>query len=181
MGKINEPNFVKLFCGIITSGRDLTEKALAELEKKFGTADFTSKTLSFNDYSDYYNSEMGDSLTRFWVSFERLISAEDLACVKVWANSLEDSLSVDGKRKINIDPGYITPANVVLASTKDFSHRIYLKDGIYGEVTTIYKKSGFIKLPWSYPDYMSETAAEFLYAARLKLLVQLKELKPEKK
>ena len=181
MGKISGPDFVKLFCGIITSARDLTEKALTELEKKFGIIDFTSKTLSFNDYSDYYNSEMGGSLTRFWISFEKLISAANLARIKIWTNSLEGSLSVEGKRKINIDPGYITPANVILASTKDFSHRIYLQDGIYGEVTTIYKKSGFIKLPWSYPDYMSETASEFLSASRLKLLTRLKESKQERK
>ncbi|MDR1695755.1 MAG: DUF4416 family protein [Endomicrobium sp.] len=174
MGKIYEPNLVKLFCGIISSGQNSTEKALEELEKKFGTADLTSKTHPFNDFSDYYNPEMGKDLTRFWISFEKPVSAADLAPAKVWTNSLEDSLSVNGKRRINIDPGYITPANVILASTKDFSHRIYLKDGIYGEVTTIYKKSGFVKLPWSYPDYMSETAAEFLSAARAKLLLQLK-------
>ncbi|MCL2485082.1 MAG: DUF4416 family protein [Endomicrobia bacterium] len=181
MGRIEGPNFVKLFCGIITSGQDYTDKALAELENKFGSIDFTSKMVSFDNFSDYYNPEMGNGLTRFWVSFEKLISAADIAPVKIWANSVEDSLSDGRKRKINIDPGYITPANIILATTKDFSHRIYIKDGIYGEVTTIYQKNGFVKLPWSYPDYMSETAADFLLQARSKLLIQLKEIKTEKK
>ena len=92
------------------------------------------------DFSSYYNPEMGQNLKRLWISFEKLFFSSELASIKVFTNSLEDSFAVNCKRQINIDPGYITPANVVLATTKDYSHRIYLDKGIYGEVTTIYKK-----------------------------------------
>jgi hypothetical protein len=166
MGKIGGDRKVKLFCGIISADAKIDEKAFASLKEKFGEIDLISEVVPFN-YSAYYNGEMGDELKRFWISFKNLIFAGELADIKIWTNSLEDTFAVGAKRRINIDPGYISQANVILASTKDFSHRIYLSKGIYAEVTTIYtNKDGFIKLPWSYPDYMSETAKGFLMKAR---------------
>jgi len=174
MGIIGTANKVKLFCGIISAGQDITDKALQKLEEKFGNIDIKSETVPF-DFTSYYNPEMGENLKRFWAAFETLISADELSGIKVFTNEVEDLFAVCGKRRINIDPGYITPANVILASTKDFSHRIYLSKGIYGEVTTIYKKEDFIKLPWSYPDYLSAPAKKFLLEARIKLMRQRKE------
>ena len=81
--------------------------------------------------------------------------------IKLSTNRLEQSLSVNGKRTVNIDPGYLTPARVVLASTKDFGHRLYLGRGIYGEVTLMYQKKEFRPLPWTYPDYRSEPYHRF--------------------
>jgi len=173
MGAIGTANRVKLFCGIISADDDTTKKALSELEKRFGKADIQSAVIPF-DFTEYYNPEMGQGLKRFWISFEKLIFADELSAIKVFTNSVEDGFATDAKRRINIDPGYLNPANVILASTKDFSHRIYLSKGIYGEVTLIYKKEDFTKLPWSYPDYTSPSAKEFLLKARTKLMQQLK-------
>jgi len=174
MGIIGTPLKSKLFCGIIHSSEEVKQRSFAALEERLGKIDLISCVMPF-DFSNYYNSEMGGNLKRFWVSFEKLVSVADLAEIKIFTNSVEDRFALDAKRQINIDPGYITPANVVLATTKNYSHRIYLSNGIYGEVTTIYKKKGFIKLPWSYPDYLSKPATEFLLKARLYLLKQLKE------
>lgn len=176
MGAIGSANKVKLFCGIISSSDKITKEALDILQSRFGKIDCQSEIINF-DYTVYYNTEMGKNLKRFWISFEKLILADELADIKVFTNAVEDKFSVNSNRQINIDPGYLNPANVILASTKDFSHRIYLAKGIYGEVTSIYKKEDFIKLPWSYPDYMSETAKTFLLKARTKLMQQLKENK----
>ncbi|MDR0823023.1 MAG: DUF4416 family protein, partial [Endomicrobium sp.] len=155
MGKINSAEKVKLFCGILSTDAEIDKKALSELEKKLGGIDLKSEIVNFK-FSDYYNPEMGDNINRYWLSFEKLIFADEIADIKIFTNNIEDSFAKDGKRLINIDPGYLTQANVILATTKNFSHRIYLQKGIYAEVTTIYnKKEGFIKLPWSYPDYMS--------------------------
>ncbi|MDR3306118.1 MAG: DUF4416 family protein [Endomicrobium sp.] len=173
MGAIGEPKQAKLFYGIISSNEEIKQKSFDILKEKFGEIDLTSDAMPF-DFSGYYNSEMGANLKRFWISFRKLISAADLAEIKVFTNSIEDSFAVDNKRKINIDPGYITPANVILATTKDYSHRIYLKKGIYGEVTAIYQKNGYIKLPWSYPDYLSPVAVEFLLKARTALMYELR-------
>jgi hypothetical protein len=173
MGAVSRPKKVKLFCGIITSNEDTSRKSLTVLQEKLGKIDLTSDVVFF-DFSNYYSSQMGDNLKRFWISFEKLISAADLAQIKVFTNSIEDDFTVNGKRCINIDPGYITPANVILATTKDYSHRIYLSEGIYGEVTTIYKRNNFIKLPWTYPDYLSKAAIEFLLKARTDLVKRLR-------
>jgi hypothetical protein len=173
MGAIGNANKVKLFCGIISADEDLTLKALEKLEKEFGKIDVKSETVDF-DFTSYYNPEMGNGLKRFWISFEKLIFADELSASKVFTNSVEDGFADNGKRRVNIDPGYLNPANVILASTKDFSHRIYLSLGIYAEVTLIYKKEDFIKLPWTYPDYISPTAKKFLLEARANLMSRLK-------
>jgi hypothetical protein len=174
MGKIGTDNLTKLFCAIISSNQEIENKALDKLSQKFGKIDIESARTPF-DYTTYYNEEMGEDLLRFWISFEDLVFSGNLSDIKIFTNSIEDSFAANDKRTINIDPGYITQANVVLATTKNFSHRIYLSKGIYGEVATIYKKSeGFIKLPWTYPDYLSPAAADFLLKSREKFLAQLK-------
>ncbi|MDR3048456.1 MAG: DUF4416 family protein [Elusimicrobiota bacterium] len=174
MGKIGSAEKVKLFCGILSTDENIDKKALSELEKKLGGIDAKSEVMNFK-FSDYYNLEMGSNIKRYWISFKNLIFADEIADIKIFTNDIEDSFAKDGKRLINIDPGYLTQANVILATTKNFSHRIYLQKGIYAEVTTIYnKKDGFIKLPWSYPDYMSAPAKDFLLKVRKNLLGQLK-------
>jgi hypothetical protein len=165
MGEVKDAHKVKLFCGIIYSGEEIKRGALDALERRFGKIDAQSETVNF-DFTRYYNPEMGDNLKRFWVSFENLILPDKLAKIKIYSNSLEESFAVCSKRRVNVDPGYISPSNVVLATTKNYSHRIYLSEGIYAEVTTIYRKEGYVKLPWSYPDYMSKTAADFFIKAR---------------
>ncbi|MDR0617494.1 MAG: DUF4416 family protein [Endomicrobium sp.] len=174
MGIIGTSKKVKLFCGIIFLNEKIKQDTFTILENKFGKIDFFSDIMPF-DFSSYYNPEMGENLKRLWVSFEKLILSSQLTSIKVFTNSLEDSFAINSKRQINVDPGYISLANVILATTKDYSHRIYLDNGIYGEVTTIYKKSRYIKLPWSYPDYFSDTATKFLLKARQSLKMRLKE------
>jgi hypothetical protein len=176
VGAIGTARKVKLFCGIIYSDESVKEKAFAELENKFGKIDFISKTINFEEFTSYYNAEMGSGLKRLWISFEPLICASDLAAIKIFTNHAEDLLAFEKKRRINVDPGYITAANVILASTKDFSHRIYIGQGIYAEVTTIYKKDGYVKLPWSYPDYMSPVSVDFLLNIRKVFMRRVKEL-----
>jgi hypothetical protein len=176
MGAINPTKKVKLFCGIIfsSSKEKIKRKSLLALEDNFGKIDLLSSIIPFN-FSSYYVSEMGVDLKRFWVSFKKLVFASNLAETKIFTNYLETNFLIDNKRLINIDPGYVTLANVTLATTKDFSHRIYLSNGIYGEVTIIYKKGKFIKLPWSYADYLSEPATEFFSGVRENLIKQLRE------
>ena len=190
MGKITEPNKVKFFFGLIFNDGFNIKEIYELLEKKFNNKiDIFSPVIDFS-FTKYYNKEMGENLKRQWISFETHLSPELLAEIKVETNNIEDSYAVSSpfvipeclcresrsssalsskpsyNRVVNIDPGYITPANVILASTKDFSHRIYLSKGIYSEVTTIYRKEGFTKLPWTYPDYLCPTATEFILQAR---------------
>lgn len=170
MGNINKPNLVKFFFGLIFNENFNIEEIYNILEQKFNNKiDIYSPVIDFS-FTTYYNKEMGDKLKRQWISFETLILPDTLADIKVETNNIEDSYAKDKNRIVNIDPGYITPANVILASTKDFSHRIYLSKGIYAEVTTIYRKEGFTKLPWTYPDYLCPTATDFILKVRQCLL-----------
>jgi len=173
MGAIRKPELVKLFAGVITVSRTIADKALNKFSDSFGPIDCISPVIDFG-FTDYYKSEMGETLYRFWVSFDKLADPSALADAKIFSNKIEEDFMESGKRRVNMDPGYITPAKVVLASSKDFSHRIYLRDGVYGEVTLIYKHKNFSPLQWTYPDYQSQTAYEFFQEIRNKLQSQLK-------
>lgn len=168
MGKIKGPKQVKLFMGIIAASREVLAEALKIAEENYGRIDVRSAVIPFT-FTSYYEEEMGKNLLRCWVGFEKTISPEGLADIKVWSNSVEDRFCAEGgdMRSINLDPGYLELSKVVLASTKDFSHRIYIGKGIYAEITLLCKgKGGFTGLQWSYPDYQSPEATKFLTELR---------------
>jgi hypothetical protein len=154
MGKIQKTQPVKLICGFIFKQDDYLKKAKGLLFKKFGALDYESQILDF-DYTDYYAKEFGQGLKRSFASFKRLILPSELSRIKLITNKIEDKISYRGLRLVNIDPGYLDLAKLVLASTKDFSHRIYLDCGIYAEITLTYQGKTFRPLDWTYPDYRS--------------------------
>ncbi len=170
MGRIKNPEPVILFCGIITRP-ELIEK-LSEILSPIGEIEDKSEILDFNAFTDYYKDEMGENLLRLWLSIKGLISQENLYKVKLLSNEIEDRYSKDGNRMINIDPGYVSLSNVILFTTKNYSHRIYIGEGIYAEVTLIYKKKeGFTPLPWTYPDYQTEISLNYFNNLREKLKI----------
>ncbi len=105
-------------------------------------------------YTDYYTEELGPEIIRRFLVFREPVEQGELAGIKVATNAIERELSEEGRRTVNLDPGYITPAKLVLASTKDYSHRVYLGDGIFAEVTLSYVKDGFKPFPYTYRDYL---------------------------
>jgi len=155
MGTIHKNHPVKLVIGFISAEEKLFASAQAYLIKKFGKIDFQSKIIPFN-FTDYYREEFGLGLKRKFISFKRLIPADELVQIKILANSLEEKFSKGKKRRLNIDPGYLDSAKLVLATTKDFNHRIFLGKGIFAEVTLTYKKDSFQPFEWTYPDYRSQ-------------------------
>lgn len=152
MGTIKKQVPVKLICGFIFSTADAYAKAKAVLEKRFGKADFESRSIAFT-FTDHYTQEMGTGLTRRFCSFPRLIHPSDLAKIKIRTNGIEERLARDKHRLVNIDPGYVDLAKLVLASTKDFRHRIPVGGGIYAEVTLYYQSKSFQSWELTYPDY----------------------------
>jgi hypothetical protein len=145
---------VKLIVGLIFPKEALLEKAELILSKKFGTIDFKSQILPF-EHTDYYWAELGRPLKRKFLSFARLILPENLPEIKLYTKRVEHALSIRNSRQINIDPGYLSLSKLVLATTKDYTHRIYLRRGIYAEVTLFYRKGSFSPWEWTYPDYKS--------------------------
>jgi hypothetical protein len=170
LGKTRKYNPVKLIIGFIYKDEVVFTKAKDKLSRKFGKIDFQSPALDFN-YTDYYEPEMGSGLKRRFISFRRLVRMQDLYRIKLYTNRLEshglpsvwpqghglasDSQSHRQSRLINIDPGYVDLAKLVLASTKDYAHRIYLRKGIFAEITLSYRGNSFSPNDWTYPDYRS--------------------------
>lgn len=157
MGEIRRHPPVKLIVGMISADVNLFLPVEASLCQKFGRADFKSDVVPFN-YTDYYAKEMGTGLTRKFVSFEKLIQPEEIVQIKLFTNELEKEFlypSAD-RRRVNLDPGYVSAAKLILASTKDHIHRIYLRCGIYAEMTLRMERKTFRPWQWTYPDYRSE-------------------------
>jgi len=154
MGKIRNSLPVKLTIAFIFAEEKYLKEALRILIKHFAPIDFTSPTIPF-DYTEYYRKEFGTKLKRVFVSFSKLIDPANTAKIKHLCNRIEKKLSVGARRRINIDPGYLDLSKLVIATTKDYSHRIYLRRGIYAEITLSYQKDSFCSLPGTYPDYRS--------------------------
>jgi hypothetical protein len=172
MGEAREPQPVKVFVGILTAATSVLARLQGSLEEQFGPVDCESELLEFA-YTDYYEPEMGAGLKRKFWGFSRLAVPDALVDLKLFTNRVEQALAIDGKRTVNIDPGYLTAARVVLASTKDFSHRLYLGKGIYGEITLMYQKKRFQALPWTYPDYRSEAYHQYFRELRRVYMAQM--------
>lgn len=152
MGDAKKHPPVKLIIGFIFKEEKVIDKAKGLLERRFGKIDFESQTLPFT-HTDYYENEFGKDLRRRFISFKKLILAENLPKIKIITNLTEKKLSSHTRRQINIDPGYLSLAKLILASTKDYKHRIYLNRGIYAEITLFYQDKTFNSLEWTYPDY----------------------------
>jgi len=166
MAEIKEPQKVLAFAGLIFIKDFDIELALKEFKRLVGSVIKKSEILPFI-HTNYYNKEMGENLLRQWVLFEKLINPDLLGELKYKSNEVERKfLNENGGRKINIDPGLVSLSNIILASTKNYSHRIYLGKGIYAEVTLIYKDHQFKALEWTYHDYREEVALRFFDEAR---------------
>jgi len=152
---------VKLITGIIYNPKINIKSVEKELSDSFGEFDYISKAIPFT-YTDYYTDEMGTDLIRKFLSFKQLIDPSRLAEIKNRTCEIENSYRIKGDRKVNIDPGYMESSKLVLASTKNFFQRIYLKNGIYAEVTMYWRNKKFNFLEWTYPDYKSPEYIEVL-------------------
>ncbi len=170
MGAIRPPRPVNLICGLISSDPDLMARAVKLLEQHQGPTDAVSELWPF-DMTDYYTLEMGEGLQRQFVSFERLIDPAQLPSIKILANQFERRVNYDlglpeDQRRVNLDPGYLTLSKIVLATTKDFSHRLYLGSGIYAESTLHFENGQWIAWPWTYPDYAGPRYHPFFVSLR---------------
>jgi hypothetical protein len=158
MACARKPSVVKLIVGIIFTSEGVLIKAKQRLKKRFGPFDFESSFIPFH-YTEYYEKEMGSKLKRQFLSFRWLIQPEKLAEIKLYTNRLEKQFSRSKdrpSRMINLDPGYISAAKLILATCKDYVHRIYLDKGVFAEATLRFQDGSFKPWPWTYPDYRSK-------------------------
>lgn len=177
MWELKEPKPVKLVVGILAADKGCLEPAVETLQSTFGTVDFLSEIWPF-DQTSYYKDQTGEHILRQFVSIEKLIAPGELAGIKHRTNELEQQLAgrlnSDLPRPVNFDPGIIEASKLILATTKNYSHRIYIGKKMYAEVTLIYDKGKWQPLPYTYPDYKEQCYHDFFSKVRVKLVEQLK-------
>ena len=167
---------VKLICGMISSQNFVFEKAEDHLKDLYGPVDLISPIINFT-FTDYYEKEMGEGLKKKFLSFQELFPPENLSEIKIRTNALEEDLKQEYKtpqRIVNLDPGYLSAASLIMATAKDFAHRIPLQHGIYAHLEFLFGKNEIRTLAWTYPDYKTEDYQNFFLAVRKIYLEQLK-------
>ncbi len=174
MSQPQQPKPAKLVIGLFLKEKRLMVALAKELSEKFGPVDLVSSWFPF-DFTAYYEEEMGAPLFRRMLVFKHLIEQGDLPQIKYSTNAIEVKFSKDGKRRVNLDPGYLLRERFVLATFKNFSHRIYLGKQTYADLTLVYSKGRFRTLPWTYPDYAEENMLNYLERVRNKYVVDLRQ------
>ncbi|HMK48742.1 MAG TPA: DUF4416 family protein [Thermodesulfovibrionales bacterium] len=170
MRKARHPERALLFLGSLYKDPLIFDESVRILGEQFGKIFLISPAVPW-DHSSHYRDELGWPILRQFLFFEGIIDTGSLPDFKLKTIQIEDALSSGGKRRINLDPGYITLAKVVLASTKNYSHRIYMGKGIYAEVTLIYRTSEQTYTPhlFTYTDYQDRTNIDLFIEARNRL------------
>jgi len=174
MSHPNEPDHVKLISSLFSPEKEIIDTIVRRLEGIFGPTDWIGPEQLF-DRTRYYAGEMGWPLHRRFISFENLIPPDQLVEIKLKTNAIEQQYLIDGNRRVNIDPGYISPERLVLATGKNYTHRIYLSQGIFADLTLIFQKGCFRPLEWTYPDYADPETIGFFNGVRKRYLIQLRE------
>jgi hypothetical protein len=177
MWELKDPKPVKLIIGILAANQDCLQAAMEAITSEFGKADLISDIWPFTQ-TNYYNNQTGENILRQFVSIESLVDPASLAKIKQRTNKLEQKLAkrlkLDLPRPVNLDPGIIETSKLILATTKNYSHRIYIGEKMYAEVTLIFDKGKWKPFEYTYPDYKQECYHDFFNKVRKRLLEQLK-------
>jgi hypothetical protein len=167
MAKPQVPAPVLLVVAAFSRHEELLERTRRELSARHGPIVMASAVYTF-DQTTYYEATMGAGLRKQLWAFRDLIAAAALPAIKLETNALEEAMTsaYSESRPINLDPGYLGLGKLVLATTKDHAHRLYLRDGIYAEVTLQFCSGAFQPWPWTYADYRLPEVIAFLGQAR---------------
>ena len=169
------PKPAKLVVGFFLKDKALAAAVTRDLQERLGPVDMVSAWLPF-DFTTYYKQEMGAPLHRRLLVFKALIDQTQLAAIKQMTNRLERKYQREDQRRVNIESGYLLPERFVLATGKNYTHRIYIGEYMYADLTLIYQKGAFRALPWTYPDYADDRMIDFLTLVRNKYMLELRKL-----
>ncbi len=171
-----EPKPAKLVIGLILREKSLLEQVAAGLVAAYGDLEMVSAWFDF-DFTGYYEKEMGRPLFRRMLVFRDLVGQDQLVRIKRETNLIEDEFADNGRRRVNIDPGLLSFERFVLATGKNYTHRIYLGEGIFADLTLVYQEGGFKPLAWTYPDYGQRRMRDFLEKVRTRYREQVRRRK----
>lgn len=156
----------KLILAILYTDASFAEQIIHELQAQFGACDLISPSYCFSEISPYYDAEMRGKVFRKLMSFTQCRNPQELAEIKCYTNALEQSVSLEGNRCVNLDPGFVSCGRLSLATTKNAGHRIPLRDGIYAELTLFYARGAWHPFPWTYMDFKLPQVHDFLLEVR---------------
>jgi len=175
MGETRIPAPGLVVVGVLHPASAPLEDARRSLGRVLGEVHLVSRPVRFG-WTGYYRTEMGTDLMRSVLTGEHLVRRDLLAELKSWTNGIEHELArPDGRRSVNLDPGMLTAENLVLATTKNRAHRVYLRDGIYAETTLAFVQGRFLAFPWTYPDYRTQRMRGLLESLRAAYLQRLRQ------
>jgi len=168
MARRQTPPPGRLVVSIIYSSIDALADALKLLERQFGRVQY--ETIETTYSATTYAEEMGDSLQRRFFSFEKPVERDRLPQIKTACQKIEkqfgDHVDDFTFRTVNLDPGILTPDNLVMASTREYNHRIYLSDGVFADLVLVFAKGRFVRMPWTISDFYHGEAIEFFLRVR---------------
>ncbi|MCK4640128.1 MAG: DUF4416 family protein [Candidatus Marinimicrobia bacterium] len=172
MGIIKTPPCAYPFVAIMFSTPEQLQQVLGHLTERLGAVWGSGLSYKVTDFTNYYVKEFGADLQKQFFIFEKPVNLEAFNQIKIQTNQIETEIdsTISNRRVVNIDPGYLTPAKLVLFSAKNFSHRIYTGNGIFAEVTMLYAHGKFVRLPWTYNDYYWDINLKFLHEMRAKIV-----------
>ncbi len=175
--RLKAPPQAQLFVAVMSGSPTYCKEVERHLESQWGAIDHRSEIYCFSEYTSHYEREMGNPIWKYFITFRRLRPVPDLVQLKLFTEELEQ-LFLAGRvatgvarnqalsRTVNLDPGYLTAWHLVLATVKNYAHRVHLQDGIYSELTLLFRRSQTEPLPWTYPDYRAEPALRFFSEVR---------------
>jgi hypothetical protein len=168
--RLKPPSLARFFFAITSAQHQIHQESEDLIARKLGTLGLRSSLFSFSDFSKYYDQELGGRCWKYLVSLQKALPVDQLVPLKRFTEDVETALArpeePNRRRTVNIDPGYLTGWQVVLASAKIHSHRLYMAHGVYCELTLLYQDKKFRPLPWTYPDYVSPAVLDFLKQLR---------------
>ncbi|KAF0242760.1 MAG: GTP-binding [Planctomycetota bacterium] len=169
------PPVAVLFTGLLATSEPLLAAVRASLEAEWGPVAQASIPRPWTE-TDYYEAEMGKGLVRQFLAFERLVGVDRLQDLKRRSVALEETFKPGASvaRPVNIDPGLLGEHSLTLASTKRAGHRVWIGEGIWAEITVVYRDGAFQLLHWTYPDFRRPATLEFLAACRKLFLPRLR-------
>jgi hypothetical protein len=180
MGILKLPLPVKLICAVTFTVHINRNDLFEAISSKIGGIDLRSPEFDFR-HTDYYEKEMGKNLVKQYLSFVRLVNGEELPQIKIKTNILEKRFAYKKQqRTVNLDPGYLEKAKMILASTKNFSHRVYLGGGIFGDLQYRFRRGTFTPNEWTYPDYRENEVISFFNSVREKYCTEVDEWQNQK-
>ena len=169
MGEVFQQRPVMLIAAVISRFEEAFDWTRNETTSDWGKIEIESPRFDFVE-TGFYAETMGEDLKKQFFAYSQLIDPAKIAAAKVAANAWERKFAATSDwpvaRPLNIDPGYITEAKLVLATTKDRDHRIYLQQGIFAEVTLHYHDRQWRGDRWTYPDYQRTDFQEFFTQCR---------------